>query len=101
MGVIVEGQAGEDFGANLLGRAPPSASDGRCLGAPAWEGEVMARIDDERAGHEARDSVAAQPPAVGENRVQAAMRRYLGAAAWRDRAPRRRPKAPQDGADPR
>ena len=39
----------------------------------------MGDIQNERAGREARDAVGAQRPDTGENRVQAAMRRYLGA----------------------
>ncbi len=44
---------------------------------------VMNNINDKRIGREARDEVGASPPTSGENRVQAAMRRYLGAAASR------------------
>lgn len=43
----------------------------------------MGNIDKERMGREARDTVGAQRPAMGENRVQSAMRRYLGAVAFR------------------
>jgi hypothetical protein len=43
----------------------------------------MGDIDKERMGREARNAVGAQPPISGENRVQAAMRRYLGAVAFR------------------
>lgn len=39
----------------------------------------MGDIQNEQAGREARDAVGAQRPDAGENRVQAAMRRYLGA----------------------
>ena len=39
----------------------------------------MADIQNEQAGREARDAVGAQRPDTGENRAQAAMRRYLGA----------------------
>ena len=45
----------------------------------------MGDISDEQIGREARDSVGAQRPTTGENRVQAAMRRYLGAVASRTR----------------
>jgi len=42
----------------------------------------MGDIDKARMAREARDTVGAQRPTSGENRVQAAMRRYLGAAAF-------------------
>jgi hypothetical protein len=45
----------------------------------------MGDISDEQIGREARDAVGAQRPTTGENRVQAAMRRYLGAVASRTR----------------
>ena len=45
----------------------------------------MGDISDEQIGREARDSVGAQRPTTGENRVLAAMRRYLGAVASRTR----------------
>lgn len=45
----------------------------------------MGDISDKRIGREARDEVGAQPPTTGENRVQAAMRRYLSAVASRGR----------------
>ena len=45
----------------------------------------MGDISDEQIGREARDSVGAQRPTTGENRVLAAMRRYLGAVASRAR----------------
>lgn len=45
----------------------------------------MGDIESERAGREARDAVGAQRPTTGENRVQAAMRRYLGAVSFRSR----------------
>lgn len=43
----------------------------------------MGDIDKERMGREARDAVGSQRSTTGENRVQAAMRRYLGAVAFR------------------
>ena len=39
----------------------------------------MSDVNSERARHEARESVGNRPPREGENRVEAAMRRYLGA----------------------
>ena len=45
----------------------------------------MGDIENEKAGREARDAVGAQRPTTGENRVQAGMRRYLGAIASRSR----------------
>ena len=45
----------------------------------------MGDISDEQIGREARDSVGAQRPTTDENRVLAAMRRYLGAVASRTR----------------
>jgi hypothetical protein len=45
----------------------------------------MGDISDEQIGREARDAVSARRPTSGENRVQAAMRRYLGAVASRTR----------------
>lgn len=43
----------------------------------------MGDIDKGRIEREARDAVGAHRPTTGENRVQAAMRRYLGAVAFR------------------
>ncbi|HYO17039.1 MAG TPA: hypothetical protein VES02_00025 [Dermatophilaceae bacterium] len=43
----------------------------------------MGDIDKDGMGREARNTVGAQPPITGENRVQAAMRRYLSAVAFR------------------
>jgi hypothetical protein len=43
----------------------------------------MGDIDKGRMGREARDTVGAQRPTAGENRVQAAMRHYLSAVAFR------------------
>jgi len=45
----------------------------------------MGDLSNERIGREARDAVGAQRPTTGENRVQAAMHRYLGAVASRAR----------------
>ena len=45
----------------------------------------MGDIENEKAGREARDAVGAQRPTTGENRVQAGMRRYLGAIASHSR----------------
>ena len=45
----------------------------------------MGDISNKRIGREARDAVGARRPTTGENRVQAAMRRYLGAVASRAR----------------
>jgi len=45
----------------------------------------MGDISDEQIGREARDAVGARRPTSGENRVLAAMRRYLGAVASRTR----------------
>ena len=45
----------------------------------------MGDLENEKMGCEARDAVGAERPAVGENRVQSAMRRYLEAAAFRSR----------------
>ena len=39
----------------------------------------MSDVNSERARHEARESVGNRPPREVENRVEAAMRRYLGA----------------------
>jgi hypothetical protein len=39
----------------------------------------MSDVNSERARHEARESVGNRPPREGENRVESAMRRYLGA----------------------
>ena len=39
----------------------------------------MGDVNSERARHEAVETVGNQRPSTGENRVQAAMRRYLGA----------------------
>lgn len=41
----------------------------------------MADISNEKMGREARATVGARRPTTGENRVQHAMRLYLGAAA--------------------
>jgi hypothetical protein len=43
----------------------------------------MGDIGNEQIGREARAAVGAHRPTIGENRVQAAMRRYLGAVAFR------------------
>jgi hypothetical protein len=45
----------------------------------------MGDTSDEQIGREARDAVGARRPTTGENRVLAAMRRYLGAVASRTR----------------
>jgi len=45
----------------------------------------MGELSNERIEREARDAVGAHRPTTGENRVQAAMRRYLGAVAFRAR----------------
>jgi len=39
----------------------------------------MSDVNSERTQHEARESVGNRPPHEGETRVDAAMRRYLGA----------------------
>lgn len=49
----------------------------------------MSDIDRERARKEAADAITSRPPSEGESRVQAAMRRYLGASLFthtRDRS---------------
>lgn len=45
----------------------------------------MGDIDNERIGQEARDAVGTRRPTTGESPVQQAMRRYLGAVAFRSR----------------
>ena len=45
----------------------------------------MGDFSNEKIGREARDAVGAQRPSTCENRVQWAMRRYLGAIAFRSR----------------
>lgn len=45
----------------------------------------MGDIDNERIGREARDAVGTRRLTTGENPVQLAMRRYLGAVAFRSR----------------
>lgn len=45
----------------------------------------MGDIEDKRIKREALDAVGAQRPTTGENRAQLAMRRYLGAVAFRSR----------------
>lgn len=45
----------------------------------------MGDVENNKVGREARDAVGAQRPRTGENRVQAAMRQYLGAIAFRSR----------------
>jgi hypothetical protein len=45
----------------------------------------MGDIENEKVGREARDAVGAQRPTTGENRVQAGIRRYLGAIASHSR----------------
>ncbi|HEY7719880.1 MAG TPA: hypothetical protein VH915_14050 [Pedococcus sp.] len=44
----------------------------------------MGEVEKEKARREAVEHVAGVPPTEGENRVQAAMRRYLGAQAFHD-----------------
>jgi hypothetical protein len=48
----------------------------------------MPDVNDERASHEARESVGNRPPREGENRVESAMRRYLGAEMFDELHPR-------------
>ena len=67
----------------------------------------MSDVNSERARREARDSVANRPPREGENRVESAMRRYLGAEMFDEvHAPEntaakpakaRRPRKPSEG----
>lgn len=55
----------------------------------------MGEVENGKVGREARDAVGAQRPTTGENRVQAAMRQYLGAIAFhsrdKDQGKRRKP----------
>lgn len=44
----------------------------------------MSDVNKERAQHEAVENVGNRPPTEGENRVQAAMRRYLGAEVFHE-----------------
>jgi hypothetical protein len=68
----------------------------------------MSDVNSERAGHEARESVGNRPPREGETRVEAAMRRYLGAEMFDELHPKaeKKPepkaakKAPQTAEKP-
>jgi hypothetical protein len=53
----------------------------------------MGDVNSERARREARETVGNQRPTTGENRVQAAMRRYLGAEIFDELNPE-----PSEGA---
>ena len=57
----------------------------------------MGDIGSERIGREALDAVGARRPTTGENSVQSAMRRYLGAVAFRSRDSDRRDSEKRDG----
>ena len=63
----------------------------------------MSNVNSERAGHEARESVGNRPPREGETRVEAAMRRYLGAEMFDELHPKPEkkpePKAAKKAAD--
>lgn len=48
----------------------------------------MSDVNSERASHEARESVGNRPPKEGETRVEAAMRRYLGAEMFDELHPK-------------
>lgn len=48
----------------------------------------MSDVNSERARHEARESVGNRPPKEGETRVEAAMRRYLGAEMFDELHPK-------------
>lgn len=50
----------------------------------------MSDVNSERIRHEAVESVGARPPKDSDDRVQGAMRRYLGSAAFELQRPRRR-----------
>jgi hypothetical protein len=60
----------------------------------------MSDANSERARHEARESVGNQPPREGENRVESAMRRYLGAEMFDElhRPEKKTAKKPQKKA---
>ena len=51
----------------------------------------MSDVNKEQARREAVENVGNRPPTEGENRVQAAMRRYLGAEVFHEVHPPRRP----------
>lgn len=62
----------------------------------------MGDIGNERIGREALDAIGARRPTTGENSVQSAMRRYLGAVAFRSRdSERRESEEPDDKPRPR
>ena len=48
----------------------------------------MSDVNSERANQEARESVGNRPPREGETRVEAAMRRYLGAEMFDELHPK-------------
>lgn len=62
----------------------------------------MGDISNKAMGRKAQDEVGAWAPMNGENRVQAAMRHYLGACASRarDRKPPVTTDAPSDPSGP-
>jgi hypothetical protein len=60
---------------------------------------AMSDVNSERAGHEARESVGNRPPKEGETRVEAAMRRYLGAEMFDELHPKPEKKKPAKAAE--
>ncbi len=58
----------------------------------------MSDVNSERASHEARESVGNRPPREGETRVEAAMRRYLGAEMFDELHPKPE-KKPEKAAE--
>jgi hypothetical protein len=58
----------------------------------------MSDIERERVRKEAADAITSRPPSEGESRVQAAMRRYLGASLFTNT--RNRSKTQDDAASP-
>lgn len=60
----------------------------------------MGDMESSKIAREARDAVGNQRPSTGESSVQAAMRRYLGAIAFRSRE-KREGDSPEAGAKPR
>lgn len=62
----------------------------------------MSDVNKEKARREAVENVGNRPPTEGENRVQAAMRRYLGAEVFHEVHPheKAKTKAAEKGGKP-
>lgn len=60
----------------------------------------MSDVNKEKARREAVENVGNRPPTEGENRVQAAMRRYLGAEVFHEVHPHEKAKAEEKGRKP-